>query len=171
MTLPPHPAGGPQFRPPRKIKLFVPEHEEVEIPHPLCHSFCAYCLKNKSRGVLADRLSFDMFDLRPWFGNVMILDCIDDGADFRYRMYGSEIAAFSGFDMTGKRVSDFQSATGQFFLETYRRALGERLLIYTQHESVHSRYLCIWHRVVCPVQKGDTRQIVACNYPVTSHRD
>ena len=170
MTLPPDPGSGPQIQRSQKTHVFLPEHEEIDIPHALCRSFCEYCLENKSRGALAERLSFDMFDLRPWFGNVMILDCIDDGADFRYRMFGSEVASFSGFDMTGKRVSDFQSAIGQFLLETYRRAIGERLLIYTQHESVHSRYLCTWHRVVCPVRKGDTRQIVACNYPVTSHR-
>lgn len=168
MTRPPEPPPSTRLHRPRYIRLFLPEREAVDIDHALCSSFCTHCLRVKNRGALADRASFDMFDLRPWFGNIMILDPVDGGADFRYRMYGSDIAAFSGFDMTGKRVSDFRGAVGAFVRDTYKHALDERALIYTQHSSVHSRYRCIWHRIICPVLKGDAPQIVACNYPVTS---
>jgi len=113
---------------------------------------------------------FDVFKLRRWLGYIMILDAQSNGEDFRYRMYGTRIAEFSGFDMTGRLVSDFNSPIGDFFSELYRESIAQRQLIYSEHTRLHARYDCDWHRVICPVRSDDQIQIVVCNYPVTRQK-
>lgn len=128
-------------------------------------SFLEYCRGVKAPGAYAPREQFDMFLLRPWFGYLMILDYLPESDDFRYRLYGSEIAANSGFDMTGKRVSDFDSKTGRFFHQSYLEAVKEKRLIYTVNLAEHAQFDLWWHRVICPARRGDDIQLIACNYP------
>src|SRR5260221_8731770 len=48
-------------------------------------------------------------DLKPALGRVMLLDAIED-VDFRYRLYGTTLARHSGFDMTGRLLSEFPAS-------------------------------------------------------------
>lgn len=43
----------------------------------------------------------DALEMRPALGYGMLVEPVDGGADFRDRLYGSNLAAVSGFDMTG----------------------------------------------------------------------
>jgi hypothetical protein len=47
----------------------------------------------------------DPVRLGPALGRIMIVEPVDQGADFRYRLYGTNIAAVSGFELTGKLLS------------------------------------------------------------------
>src|SRR5437764_3091385 len=53
-------------------------------------------------GTLPHLKQIDPLALRPALGYVMLLDLVENGQDFRYRLYGSLLASISGFDMTGK---------------------------------------------------------------------
>src|SRR5882757_2741386 len=44
----------------------------------------------------------DPLEIGPVLGYVALTDPVEDGQNFRYRLYGSTLAAISGFDMTGK---------------------------------------------------------------------
>lgn len=55
---------------------------------------------------LPSRKAFEVEDLRHWFGHILILDVIEGGADFRYRLVGTEIALALGRDYTGRRMSE-----------------------------------------------------------------
>ena len=43
-------------------------------------------------GRLPARTDFTLEDLRPYIGRIAILDVIDGGSDFRFRLYGTQIA-------------------------------------------------------------------------------
>lgn len=60
--------------------------------------------------------------LKPWLGNVLLVDVIDGGRDFRYRLYGTIVAAHFGFDLTGRLVSECTDLIGPMPLQEYRRA-------------------------------------------------
>lgn len=153
-------------QPPDNIVVAYPETDDCAIADTPVRDFLDYCRAVKPPGALGDRNHFDAFSLRPWLGYIMILEYLPDADDFLYRIYGTLIAEQSGFDMTGRRVSDFGSATGQFFETLYREAVGDRKLIYSEHTRVHARYNCDWHRLICPVRADDRIQVVVCNYPV-----
>lgn len=151
---------------PLHTRVMYPESEDVRPEISGAVAFQDYCRRVKPVGDFADRSAFTPELLRPWIGYIMILDYLPDQRDFRYRVYGTIIASESGFDVTNKLVSDFRTATGDFFLRVYRESIDKRVLIYSVNSGVHSKYECDWHRIVCPVQHGDSAQIVACNYPI-----
>src|SRR3546814_17498698 len=45
-------------------------------------------------------------DLQPWFGDLLIADVLDAPRDFRFRLFGTNIANAVGRDLTGRRLSD-----------------------------------------------------------------
>lgn len=115
---------------------------------------------------LPSRASADALALRPWMGNLMILDPLDHGRDFTYRLYGSNIAEVSGFEMTGRRVSEFSSPTGQFFMDNYRQCLVTREPVLTRNVAEHARGFVKWERLVTVFRTGKGGiQIVATNIP------
>lgn len=144
-----------------------PESEILVVEHPDVRSFLDYCLRHKPPGDFGPRTAFDVATMRPWLGNLMILDHLPEQNDFRYRLYGTRIVQTSGFDMTGKLVSDFRSPVGAFFDEIYRLSLSRRALVFTRHAKLHARYFVDWLRVVCPVRHEEGIQLIACNYAVT----
>ncbi len=151
----------------RPLETFVshPEADEIRPENERAASFLAYCLKVKRPGEFAQRRDFTVESLRPWIGYIMILEHLPEMNDFRYRMYGSAIAEQSGFDMTGKLVSDFKSKAGEFFLSLYRDSVEKQAIIFAMNSAVHATFTCDWYRVVCPVRREESIQIVAFNYP------
>jgi hypothetical protein len=155
---------------PDNIVVAYPEQEDCEIGHRPVQTFCDYCRSVKPVGDFADRTDFDAFTLRPWLGFIMVLDYLPAEEDFRYRVYGTRVADHSGFDMTGRRVSDFESPVGVFFNDLYRDCVTRKRLIYSEHTRVHGRFDCDWHRILCPALAGDSIQVVVCNYPIARQR-
>jgi len=57
------------------------------------------------------RRDLAMEELKPWLGHLLVIEVIDGGADFVYRVYGTAISAFFGNDLTGKRLNEVDEAT------------------------------------------------------------
>ncbi len=101
--------------------------------------------------------AIDPVEMRPALGNVMLLDVLDGGTDFRYRLYGSKIAERAGFDMTGKRVSDIGTSTAvaTFFTYVYQAVLKRREPIYTEHRPPAAIRVTKWYRLILPLGDAD----------------
>ncbi len=54
---------------------------------------------------LPARADFDVIELRPWLGDLHLLDVENGGADFRYRIFATNISQYLGREMTGKLMS------------------------------------------------------------------
>jgi len=65
------------------------------------------CRKGKQ---LPARQDIDVLDLKPWLGDLHMLASEDNGLDFRYIIFGTNIAQYIGRDMTGKMMSDAPEA-------------------------------------------------------------
>lgn len=81
---------------------------EADLAHDerLLALFHLWQRKRAARQIPA-RSDFDHADLAPWFGNLILLDVIDGGEDYRYRLFGITLAREAGFDMTGKLLSEY----------------------------------------------------------------
>ncbi len=107
----------------------------------------------------------DPIDLRPALGNIMLVDVVDDGRDFRYRLYGSAIALISSGDKTGRSVIDFEGIPAQFFYVVYRAALIRRCPVYSHHYPSGTNNFRCWHRLTLPLadESGSVvRYLVGC---------
>ncbi len=100
----------------------------------------------------------DFFDALPaeYVPHLAIVVSESPG-DFFYKHYGQSIATVTGFDMTGKRSSDFDSEVGRFFTRIYAQALTERRPIFTLHRASHALNVHVWERLILPMsaRNGD----------------
>lgn len=87
-----------------------------------------------------DYLRDDLMILRPL-----------DGQDWLYEHYGKGIALNAGFDMTGRKVSDFQGVMGEFYAEIYDRVRRERRPLATLHRLGEFGERPLWERIILPV--------------------
>jgi len=99
--------------------------------------------------------------LRPALGYMMLLDAIDGGRDFRYRLYGSRIARISTFDMTGKLLSAHPASAyaTEFAIASSRAALARRQPLLTSRRPAAAEFTSRWPRLALPLVDD---QGVAC---------
>jgi hypothetical protein len=80
------------------------------------------------------RAEFRPEDLQPWLGNIILLDVIEGGKDFRFRLFGSAVAREAGFDMTGKLLSEYPiKTTLPFLFEVQREVVRRACPALTEH--------------------------------------
>ncbi len=96
-------------------------------------------------------------DLRPALGYVLLLEVVAGGQDFRYRLFGSTIVNVSGFDMTGKLLSEHPASAyvAEFSLAVGRAAVHRGEPIYTIRHPVGAKDTSLWERLVLPLADED----------------
>lgn len=120
------------------------------------------------RGSLPPSWSIDPIELRPALGYLMLLEPVDAGADFRYRLYGSLIAEHSGLEMTGKSVWDIPSGpVAVYLLATYRAVLRARRPMLADHTTHHDIQIADWSRLILPFagEDGGVDRLLVGNVP------
>lgn len=92
----------------------------------------------------------DPLELGFILGWLMMMDPIDGGLDFRYRLYGSSIASTTGRDLTGLKVSDSFPVFSAWAIGVYQDVLSRRRPVLTRHSP--RRYVRVdqWERLVLP---------------------
>lgn len=99
----------------------------------------------------------DPLAMRPALGYVALLDVVEDGWDFRYRVFGSVLAAVSEFDMTRRLLSAMKASPYivNFALAVYRAALLRGQPLFTRHSPPAAVSGTVWHRLVLPLAGAD----------------
>lgn len=94
----------------------------------------------------------DAIDLRPALGFIILVDVVEAGRDFRYRLFGSALASASGFDMTGRLLTEHKASphVHGFYLAAYRASLRRREPMFTEHGPSDVVRTKAWHRLVLP---------------------
>jgi hypothetical protein len=112
----------------------------------------------------------DPLAMKPALGYIMLLDVIDGGRDFRYRLYGSRIAAVSGFDVTGRLVSEHPASSYmvQLTMAIYRAVVLRGEPVCTEHGPPATLHTAAWHRLVLPLadQSGAIARLLVGIVPI-----
>lgn len=111
--------------------------------------------KRPADGGLPARAGLDPIEMKRWLGNLSILDVIDGGRDFVFRLYGSVLAQAVGFDMTGKSARDYPGERNNVLVDSYRAVLAARRPLLS---SVVVRFtgrpvMPAWERIVAPLAR------------------
>jgi hypothetical protein len=88
-------------------------------------------------------------------GWLMIIEPIEGGADFSYRLYGTNIAEVTGRDLTGCRLSDSFPEVAAFSSEVYRKAMRDRRPVLTRHTPPRLILVQRWERLILPFAGAD----------------
>ncbi len=131
--------------------------QEADLKEEVLQYLLEFWQQRRRADGLLPRNAIDPVALRRALGYIMLLDVIDGGSDFRYRLYGTIIAERTGFDWTGRRLSEMaaQVPTGTFYEAVYRSVMRRRQPIYTISGSPLHVAATWWSRLILPVADPD----------------
>ncbi|MBL8706790.1 MAG: PAS domain-containing protein [Rhodospirillales bacterium] len=91
---------------------------------------------SKRRGrTLPARADFEHAELAPWFGNLILLDVLEGGKDFHYRLFGVTLAEEAGFDMTGRKLTDYPITSNlPHFFSVFTEIIKRRSPALSEHD-------------------------------------
>lgn len=142
---------------------------EADLPAGPLQFLVRYWRQHGREGALPGFSIVDPIALKPALGYLMLLDVLDEGWDYRYRIYGSEIASRFGRDLTGRRTSDIAKTafTGIFYIAGYRAVLARREPLFTVSSSPRYVAAVDWWRLVLPLadRDGAVTRILVGNMP------
>jgi hypothetical protein len=93
------------------------------------HRLNAYWLA-KAQGKVPSRSDIDPVDVRELLPNLMMIDVVGDPPRFRYRLVGTRVVQYTGFDFTGRCIDEMVFQGRDFMEQCYRRMLAERRPIF-----------------------------------------
>ena len=102
--------------------------------HPALAGLLA-CWEEKRAGrPFPDRADIRPEEFRKMLPHVGIVEVLDGGADFRFRLFGAELSAITGFDRTGETFSEMKAApdsklTDKVMQERWSEAMRAVLLV------------------------------------------
>jgi hypothetical protein len=101
----------------------------------------------------------DAIELKDALGYLMILDVLEDGWDYRYRLYGTEISRHAKHDYTGQKTSDLKvfSTIPNFYIACYRAVLERPEPLTTHNQPPIDVATSSWTRLVLPLAGPDGR--------------
>lgn len=73
------------------------------------HDVHAYWAVKRGERRAPSRRDIDPIEIKAHLGTLFMLDVLDEGLDYRYRLIGTRIVEVSGRDATGSRFSDLYS--------------------------------------------------------------
>jgi hypothetical protein len=95
-----------------------------------------YASWRRKRGVrpMPGRSDIDPAEMRPWLPHLILLDVIDGGREFRYRLVGTEIERQIGRALTGRLVGEVLEADYlAYILGLHRRVVAEAAPVYAEN--------------------------------------
>jgi hypothetical protein len=141
----------------------------ADIPQPELKFLLSYWQRLRGSETIPHQDQIDAADMWLALGYIMLLDVVDGGLDFRYRVYGSKIADRSKIDMTGKLLSDFAIAplTRSFFIAGYRAVMERREPLLTVHAHAPGITIASTTRLILPLAReaGTISRLLVGNIP------
>jgi len=93
------------------------------------HKLNAYWLA-RAKGKVPSRSDIDPVDVRELLPNLMMIDMLGDPPRFRYRLVGTRVVQYTGFDFTGRCIDEMVFQGRDFMEQCYRRVLAEKRPIF-----------------------------------------
>jgi len=144
-----------------------------KIPSDVLQFLLNYWLGLRSGPTTPRPAQINPLDMRPALGYVALVDPVDDGRDFRYRLYGTVLASISDIDMTGKLLSELKASRSvrELSLATYRAALRRPEPIYLVRSPGGATLTAQWHRLTLPLfdETGRVIRFLTGSVPVTGN--
>jgi len=127
---------------------------------------------------LPDRVDFPPEALKPWLGNLALIDVGEQG-QYRYRLYGSNFVFRFGVEMTKRSVDDLppqQSAAIRRDYDTVVASGRPLARLYTSgfdvidiNRRLDSQRVETWERLVLPLSNGgsEVRMLMVAAFELT----
>ena len=128
-----------------------------------CRSFARWAWRVGGSSCVLSRDLFEPEDLQPWLGRFTIVERVPETGDFRYRLFGMQLAEAIGRDLTGKTFDEWPPNEAAVLREQTEAVLEARtpLTVHVELPVLRYRNSGQWHtrlfeQVVWPmIYSGD----------------
>ncbi|HWK44867.1 MAG TPA: PAS domain-containing protein [Stellaceae bacterium] len=148
---------------PRPLDPFVVESPEPgDIQDPRLQALLRYWECRRGTADAPPIAAIDPVEFRFILGWLMIMEPLEGGRDFRYRLYGTCIADAFGRDLTGRNIGDSFPEVANLAITVYRRVMERRCAVLTRHTPPESIPIERWERLALPFldSKGDVTRLL-----------
>lgn len=122
------------------------------------HRLYTYWRQKAAGAAMPARSDFDPVDVRELLPNLMMLDVVGDPPRFRYRLVGTRVVQYTGFDFTGRCLDEMVFQGRDFMEGCYRRVWAERRPIFGHYAwLVRSRHFGRCEFALLPLSDDGTR--------------
>jgi hypothetical protein len=118
--------------------------------HPKLLSLYSFWLEQCAGAPMPPAANLNPADLRPWLGNLLIMDVIR-GADFVYSYYGQSFAEAFGKDRVGQSIDVLPEQQSDILRAEYDRVRQERLPVARSYSADFDGAMSTWERLVLPL--------------------
>ena len=89
--------------------------------------------------------------MRSWLGNLLLMDVVDGGSDFRYRLHGTQLVQLFGADLTGRLVGSLPVRDVDRLLAEGRLVVSGRAWHYTEETVVAEKQHIAIAKLILPL--------------------
>lgn len=112
------------------------------------------------------RADIDVQELKRWLGHLALLDVVDGGRDFVFRVHGVDLVELYGVDLTGKALSEAGSAVEAVVLDEYRSVVDEKapLFVKRHHAQPEKDFVGVSKLILPLSSDGETVDMILFGY-------
>ncbi len=140
----------------------------LEIKHPLLRRLLDLWNVKRDGRVMPARADFDVFELKDWLGNLMLIEVLDGASEFRYRLYGSVLAAYYSRDLTGKLSDTLPPETRDIVRREYGEVCAARRPMLVERRRSVKQSTRMVAKLILPLASDGLAvdMILAASYPL-----
>lgn len=114
------------------------------------------------------RGDFDVVDMKPWLGNMNLVDVERNPLDFRYRVFGTNVANMLRKELTGHTIDDNPLSLVAQLRASYERVVETAAPFYQRIDFVAVSEFYRFHRLLLPLSDDDkaVTQVLVGNTPI-----
>lgn len=108
-------------------------------------------LRKRRARAMPRKAEMTVQDLRPWLGAIHLIEVIEGGRDFRYLIFGTDIARHYDVEMTRRLASEWPEAMRESAFATYGRVTRDACPYLVRQNEFAVNRLFSNHRLVLPL--------------------
>jgi len=123
----------------------------------------------KRRGrSMPSRAALEVLELKQWLGYLHLVEVSREAPEFRYRVFGTQIAAQLGFDLTGASVDDNPPSGVRELRRGYEEVVARKAPLYQVHEMIGRKGAFRYNRMLLPLSDDDQTvdRVLVLSYPL-----
>ena len=123
----------------------------ADIREPRLRGLWEYWTGKRAGVALPGRAAISPLEMRPWLGNLLLMDVVDGGRDFRYRLHGTQLVQLFGADLTGRLVGELGVRDVERLLAEGRTVVASRSWHYTEETVVAEKQHIAISKLILPL--------------------
>jgi hypothetical protein len=135
--------------------LLAQSGDSLEIHHPLLRQLLDLWNVKRGQRAMPARADFDVFELRDWLGNLMLVDVLEGAREFRYRLYGTILASYYGRDLTGRSTAALAPETRDIVCREYGEVCVSRSPMMVERKRSVRHSARIVAKLILPLSTDD----------------